>query len=258
LVCTALLLQACGGGGGGGGSGSNSSSSSAATAAAPDRVRGTVESLKGQVLTVATSTGAVRVQLAPSTPVANVVKTDRAHIADGSFLGIGSVTGPDGSQRAAEVTVFPESMRGTGEGSYPWNHPAVSGGGTMTNGTASASTMTNGTVSRSASTMTNGTVSKSASTMTNGTVSASRATNDSIGSPAGAASALTLTYKDGSSRGSQTITIPPDVPIVALEPGTPKDLKAGVHVLVFASRSPDGALTAARVLAGKNGLVPPQ
>jgi hypothetical protein len=82
--------------------------------------------------------------------------------------------------------------------------------------------------------------------MTNGTVS---------GQASG--SSLTLSYKDGSSRGSQTITLPPDIPVVALEPGAQGDLQPGVHVLVIASRKAAGVLTADRVLAGKNGLVPP-
>jgi hypothetical protein len=236
-LCTAILLQACSG--------------KSAPSTASERVRGTVQSLNGQVLTVTTPGGPVRVQLAPSTPVATVVPSDRAHITDGSFLGIGSVTEPDGSLRAAEITVFPESKRGTGEGSYPWSGPAVSGGGNMTNGTASSMNMTNGTAS--ASTMTNGTA--SASTMTNGTAS-STMTNGTASAKAGGSS-LTLTYKDGASRGAQTIAIPPGIPVVALEPGAQADLRPGVHVLVLASRGAGGALTAARVLAGKNGLVPP-
>ena len=111
FVCTALLLQACG------------NRPSAATSS--DHVRGTVQSLDGKVLTVATSTGSVRVELAASTHVATVVQSDRAHLTDGSFLGITSVTQPDGSQRAVEVHVFPETMRGTGEGSYGWDLPVL-------------------------------------------------------------------------------------------------------------------------------------
>ena len=118
--------------------------------------------------------------------------------ADGSFLGIAWATQPDGSQRAAEVTVFPESMRGTGEGSYAWDRPGDEGGGKMTNGTAASSKMTNGTVANSK--MTNGTVSNSK--MTNGTVSAQAD-----------GSSLTIQYKNGTADGSQTITIPPGPPI---------------------------------------------
>ena len=215
LLSMALLLQAC----------SKSSPSSQ-----PQHVRGTIQSLDGQVLTVATSDGSVRVQLAPSTAIATVVQSDRAHLTDGSFLGITSVAEPDGSRRAVEVHVFPEAMRGTGEGNYGWDWPGASGNSKMTNGTASK--MTNGTVSNSK--------------MTNGTVTAQDG-----------GSSLTLQYKDGSSGGSQAITIPPGIPVVALEPGQPSDLQAGVHVFVVATRDTAGVLTAARVLAGKNGVVPP-
>jgi hypothetical protein len=169
-----LLLQACG--------------RRSAASMGPEHIRGTIQSLDDQVLSVATPTGSVRVQLAASTAVALVVPSDRTHLTDGSFLGITSVTGPDGSQRAAEVHVFPDSMRGAGEGSYDWDRPGVIGGGTMTTGTATSSTMTNGTVS--------------SLRMTNGTATTQ-----------GDGSALTLQYKkDGMSGGSQAITVPPDIP----------------------------------------------
>jgi hypothetical protein len=196
----------------------------------PEHVRGTIESLNGHVLTVATSDGSVRVQLASSTAIATVVQSDRSHLTDESFLGITSVAGPDGSRRAVEVHVFPEAMRGTGEGNYAWDWPGASGNSKMTNGTASK--MTNGTVSNSK--------------MTNGTVTAQEG-----------GSSLTLQYKDGASGGSQAITIPPGIPIVALDPGQLSDLQPGVHVFVVATRDSVGVLTAARVLAGKNGVVPP-
>jgi hypothetical protein len=214
LLSMALLLQAC----------------SKASSSQSEHVRGTIQSLDGKVLTVATSDGSVRVQLAPSTAIATVVQSDRAHLTDGNFLGITSVAEPDGSRRAVEVHVFPEAMRGTGEGNYGWDWPGASGNSKMTNGTASK--MTNGTVSNSK--------------MTNGTVTAQDG-----------GSSLTLQYKDGASGGSQAITIPPGIPIVALEPGQSSDLQPGVHVFVVATRDSAGVLTAARVLAGKNGVVPP-
>ena len=121
LFCTAALLPAC--------------RSGSAAATAPEHIRGTIQSVDDQSLTLTTSTGWLRVQLAPSTAVATVAQSDRARLTDGSFLGITSVTEPDGSQRAVEVHVFPESMRGTGEGSRGWDWPGVTGGGKMTNGT---------------------------------------------------------------------------------------------------------------------------
>jgi hypothetical protein len=70
-------------------------------------------------------------------------------------------------------------------------------------------------------------------------------------------SSLTLQYKDGTSNGLQTITIPPGIPVVAIEPGQSSDLQPGVHVFVLANRDSAGVLTADRVLAGKDGVVPP-
>jgi hypothetical protein len=212
----ALVLQAC--------------SKPSALLSQPEHVRGVIGTVDGQGLTVETSAGSVRVQLAPSTAVATVVQSDRTRLTDGSFLGITSVPGPDGSRRAVEVHVFPEAMRGTGEGSYGWDWPGASGNSRMTNGTASK--MTNGTVS--------------SSKMTNGTVTAQDG-----------GSSLTLQYKDGASAGSQTIIIPPGIPIVGVEPGQSSDLQPGVHVFVVGTRDSAGVLTADRVLAGKSGVVPP-
>jgi len=208
LLCAAVSLQASGG---------NTSPSTK-----PEHIRGTIQSMARDALTVATSAGSVRVRLPPSTPVTRVVRSDRAQITDGSFLGITSVTDPDGSQRAVEVHVFPEAMRGAGEGSYGWDWPGDSRSSKMTNGTAVASRMTNGTVSARAS-----------------------------------GSSLTLEYRSDAGGGSQTITIPPGIPVVALEPGQSGDLQPGVHVFVVATRSSEGVLTADRVVAGKDGAVPP-
>jgi hypothetical protein len=81
-------------------------------------------------------------------------------------------------------------------------------------------------------------------------------TNGTVTSQEGQSS-LTLQYKDGTSSGSQSIIIPPGIPIVAIEPGQSGDLQPGVHVFVVAHRSSKGMLTADRVVAGKNGVVPP-
>jgi VWFA-related protein len=206
-------------------------------------VRGTVTSVEGEVLTVSTSAGPETVRLAPATTVATVVPSKREHITDGSFVGITSVSQPDGSQRATEVHVFPDAMRGTGQGSYAWDAPGVHGQAShMTNGTAAPSKMTNGTVAPSK--------------MTNGTVSASRMTNGTAG-VAQPGAPLTVRYNAGGSNGVQTITIPPGIPVVAIEPGARGDLQPGAHVFIVAHRNAEGVLTADRILAGKNGVVPP-
>ena len=191
------------------------------------RVRGTIQSLTPKVLTVSAASGPVRVLLAGPPQVVSVVPSSRAQIKPGSFLGIASVTQPNGTQRAAEVVVFPEAARGTGEGSYDWDLPT---------GGKGHSRMTNGTVAPS----------PGHSKMTNGTVS--RQTGSS---------ALTLQYKSGSGMGSQAITLPANIPVVTFAPGQASQLTSGAHVIVFATRQANGILKAERVLVGKNGLTPP-
>src|SRR5260221_12839619 len=96
----------------------------AGTAAAqtPVRVRGTVEALDGTTLKVKSREGpVVTIKLADNYAVAAVVATDLASVKPGSFIGTASMKQPDGSLVALEVLVFPEAMRGTGEGHYPWD-----------------------------------------------------------------------------------------------------------------------------------------
>lgn len=86
------------------------------------RIRGTVESADGSVFVVKNRDGAeVKLTVvAPQLYVA-IVKSTMADIKPGQFVGATGVTQPDGSQKAIEVHIFPESMRGTGEGHYDWD-----------------------------------------------------------------------------------------------------------------------------------------
>ena len=95
------------------------------------RVRGTIEHVDGNNLTVKSRDGAdLKVALAPTALVVAIVKASLADIKQGSFVGVTGMPQADGSQRAIEVHIFPESMRGTGEGHYPWD---LRPGSTMTN-----------------------------------------------------------------------------------------------------------------------------
>jgi len=64
---------------------------------------------------------------------------------------------------------------------------------------------------------------------------------------------LTLKYKDG----QQVVIVPPDAPVVTFEAGDRAMLVPGAHIIVGATKQPDGTLTAGRVNVGKDGLVPP-
>ncbi len=96
------------------------------------RVRGTVESLTGEKLLVKSRDGAdVTLNLPQNAGVAGVAKMSLADVKVGSYIGVTSVPDSDGSQKAVEVHVFPEAMRGTGDGTRPWDLKPNS---SMTNG----------------------------------------------------------------------------------------------------------------------------
>ncbi len=95
---------------------------SMAAAQAPVRVRGTIESVDGQVVNVKGRDGAaLTVKLADNAPVRTLVKKSLADVKQGSFVGITAMPQPDGTQKAVEIHIFPEAMRGTGEGHRPWD-----------------------------------------------------------------------------------------------------------------------------------------
>jgi len=112
-------------------------------ATTPVRVVGTVDKLDGNKLTVNAKDGAaMTVVLNDNATVFGVEKRTVADVKPGDFLASGGVKGTDGKIHAVEVRIFPESLRGTGEGQRPWD---VKPDGVMTNATVA------GTVSQSAS-----------------------------------------------------------------------------------------------------------
>jgi hypothetical protein len=182
---------------------------SAAQTAPPTRVRGTIEAIEGQRLAIKSREGdMVDIKLVDNAPVLGVTKASLADIAVGKFIGVAALPQPDGTLKALEVLIFPETARGSGEGHYAWD-------------LLPESTMTNATVAESV-------------TGVNGPI-------------------LTLRYKDGEKK----IVVSPDAPIVTFRPGDRALLKPGAAVFVPATTRPDGQLTAARILVGMDGVVPP-
>jgi hypothetical protein len=97
---------------------------SMAAAQAPDivRVRGTIESVDGQMLDVKGRDGTpIKVKLADDVRVLAVDKKSLADVKQGVFVGITAMPQPDGTQKAVEIHIFPEALRGTGEGHRPWD-----------------------------------------------------------------------------------------------------------------------------------------
>ena len=107
----------------------------------PTRVRGAIEAVDGDTMTVKSRAGEdVKLHMAGDLKVVGIARISMADIKVGSFIGATTVPGPDGKQDAVEVHLFPESMRGTGEGSRPWDLKPNS---TMTNATVAESVDSN-------------------------------------------------------------------------------------------------------------------
>jgi hypothetical protein len=107
----------------------------------PSRVRGSIESVDGETLMVKSRSGEdVKLTMTGDIRVVGIVKIALSDIKVGSFIGTTTVPGPDGGNNAVEVHVFPEDMRGTGEGSRPYDLKPNS---SMTNATVAESVVGN-------------------------------------------------------------------------------------------------------------------
>ena len=192
---------------------SSAPTAQASNPGAPIMIRGTVVSASATELALKTDTGAVTVTMTQPFHLYSRVPGDLSQVKEKSFIGVTTVKQPDGSERATEIHVFPEELRGLGEGSRMMT-PAAN---------AAASRMTNGNVS--------------ASRMTNGTASQSRMSNGNVSSTNG--SSLVVEYAGG----SQNVTVPPNTPVTEFKLVS-KNLAVGDQVAVLAKKAPDGSLTA--------------
>jgi hypothetical protein len=184
-------------------------------------VRGVVASVTGDELTVNSQAGVVKMHLGNPLTVYTRTSSDLAHVTSKSFVGVTSVKQPDGSERATEIHLFPEALRGVGEGSYMMKPDQTK--------SPSPSRMTNGTVTGSGT--------------AKDTTPKSRMTNGTVSSQSGA-STLSIEYGGG----TQTIVVPPDVSVTALAPTADK-LKPGDNVVALAKKQSDGSLTTTDVIA---------
>jgi Domain of unknown function (DUF5666) len=185
---------------------------------APIMLRGTVVTVSANKLVLKSDTGVATVVLVQPFRLYTRVPADLSKVTENSFIGVTTVKQLDGSERATEIHVFPEELRGVGEGSRMMTTTASASGSRMTNGNVSASRMTNGTASQSR--MSNGNVSS-----TNG-------------------SSLVVQYAGG----SQNVTVPPNTPVTEFKIAS-RDLAAGDQVAVLAKKAPDGSLTASQALS---------
>lgn len=103
----------------------------------PVRVRGTIQSFDGQKIAIATKDqGVVQLGVSGQTGINGVEAKSVADIGDNTFIGATAVKDSAGRWKATEIHIFPESMRGAGEGHYAWDLPESS----MTNGAVTGNT----------------------------------------------------------------------------------------------------------------------
>lgn len=89
--------------------------------AAVAHVRGTLTAVKDSAITVQTAKGdAQEIKVGPDTGLFLVTKADLSAVTVGKFVGVTSVE-RGGKRIAREVHIFPEAMRGRGEGDRPWD-----------------------------------------------------------------------------------------------------------------------------------------
>lgn len=96
----------------------------------PATIRGKISAVEKDSLKVTTSAGDVLVRLPETVRIGGVESAKLSDVTAGKFVGTTAVKQPDGTLKALEVHIFPESARGTGEGHRPWD---LQPGSTMTN-----------------------------------------------------------------------------------------------------------------------------
>jgi hypothetical protein len=169
-----------------------------------DGVIGKLQSFDGKSLDVQTPSGVIHVVVKRPLTTYKQIPSDLSHVASAPYIGVASAEQADGKQVAKQIFIFPAELRGAAEGSVLTDPP----------GATSHSRMTNGTVSHpSHSRMTNGTVQKSGGTT------------------------FVVNYQDG----SQTISVPPDVPVTLVAPQE-VTFSPGDVVYATTQKLPDGTV----------------
>lgn len=170
-------------------------------------IAGTIEQWDGKALTVKTASGNVTVSVGAEAPIMTRKPAKLSDIGPNTFLGTTTVP-RNGRLEAIEVHLFPESMRGAGEGHYPWQGEP---GSMMTNG--AVTTMTNGSVSSIAK-----------------------------------GGVMKVAYKDGDKgKGEKEVYVPADVSVTAIERLSAAALKPGVKINGQVQQNADGSVSATRL-----------
>jgi hypothetical protein len=179
-------------------------------------VWGSVSSIDVASATIQTAQGPVKVKLLKPLTIYSSAPSNLSNVRTDTFVGVTSVKGSDGKEHATEVHIFPEALRGVGEGSYMM-------AGALPD-EPSSNRMTNGAVS--------------GPRMTNGAVAGPRMTNGAVVSTS-SGSELTV--------GDQPIDIPAGTPVTLIAP-TKQPLHQGSMVLVLAKKQSNGSFTSDKIM----------
>jgi hypothetical protein len=99
----------------------------------PARLRGKIDAVSEDAIQLTLRNGAkASAKLSSNVRIVWLTVAQPNEIKQGSYVGTAAVPQADGTLKALEVQVFPESMRGVGEGSRDWD---LGPGSSMTNGT---------------------------------------------------------------------------------------------------------------------------
>jgi hypothetical protein len=175
-------------------------------------VLGKVQSFTGSSLDVATPSGVVHITVTQPLATYKQIPSDLSHVTSTAYVGVASVQQADGTELAKQVIIFPKELRGAAEGSVLLDAPGATTHNRMTNGSVASPAVSH-------SRMTNGTVQKDGS------------------------SSLVVRYQGG----SQTISVPADVPVVLVAKET-VTLGAGDTIYAATEKLPDGTLTTNKIL----------
>ena len=174
-------------------------------------VIGKVQSFTGSSLDVQTPSGVVHVDVKQPLTTYKQIPSDLNHVASASYVGVASSEQADGKEVAKQIFIFPAELSGAAEGSVLTDPPGATTHSRMTNGSVSSPSVSH-------SRMTNGTVQK------------------------GSGTTLVVRYQDG----SQTISVPPNVPVTEVAPEK-VTFSEGDVVYAATQKLPDGTLVTDKI-----------
>ena len=200
----------------------------------PQRMKGTIAAYDQatQMLSLTTADHkTVSIGLKPNTRVVYDQRRKLADIKAGEFVGVGALKSADGKLRAQQVVVFPDAMRGIGEGQYPMGDPAAN------------RLMTNASVVEVAG------VTAAAGSLKLNYKGAVASPDGTCSGHAGAPGAAGCT-------GSADIAVARGVPIIGMAIGDTSLLVPGAAISLLVITQPDGTLISPALTVEKDGVKP--